>query len=524
MKKYLSLLLVFVMALSALTGCGTTSENTNVEVTPNESVTTPNNTEETLDETVITLSNSEILVNGANVLGQKDGAVYAVNDIIYYEDGKDFTYGAGTEEDASSKELADAHTVVHITQPGRYVLTGELSEGQILVDLGEEAKNNPDAVVTLVLNQVHMTCKVAPAILFKNVYECNTVDASKATKVVDTSKAGANLVISDDTFNIINGSYVSKIYEPDSVTLSADGTKVEESKTLYKYDGAITSKMSMNIDCGDFGSGILVLKAENEGISSDMHLTINGGCLQIESNEDCINASEDNVSVITINGGTISALVHYMEGDGIDSNGWVVINGGSVMAQASSYSMDSGIDADKGIIINDGKVIATGNMFDAVSESAKNYVVFNFTETQKPGFYQFTEKKQAHESTPVDVLSYNITNEFRVLLVSNNLLVEGDYTLWCEDSQFKGAKMDIVDFVPSVEDRPEMPPAPPAPPEGGFEGGNHGGGEGFGKGPEGHIDISNMEMSEIFNITTGANSFIVGSVERTETVDTAEGA
>ena len=107
MKKYLSLLLVFVMVLSALTGCGTTSENTNVEVTPNESVTTPDNTEETLDETVITLSNSEILVNDVNVLGQKDGAVYAANDIIYYEDGKDFTYGAGTEEDASSKYAFD---------------------------------------------------------------------------------------------------------------------------------------------------------------------------------------------------------------------------------------------------------------------------------------------------------------------------------------------------------------------------------------------------------------------------------
>lgn len=535
MKKYLSLLLVFVMALSALTGCGTTSENTNVDVTPNESVTTPDNTEETLDETVITLSNSEILVNNVNVLGQKGGAVYAANDIIYYEDGKDFTYGAGTEEDASSKELADAHTVVHITQPGRYVLTGELAEGQILVDLGEEAKNNPEAVVTLVLNQVHMTCKVAPAILFKNVYECNTVDASKATKIVDTSKAGANLVISDDTFNIINGSYVSKIYEPDSVKLSADGTKVEESKTLYKYDGAITSKMSMNIDCGDFGSGILVLKAENEGISSDMHLTINGGCLQIESNEDCINASEDNVSVITINGGTISAIVHYMEGDGIDSNGWVVINGGSVMAQASSYSMDSGIDADKGIIINDGKVIATGNMLDRISDSTQNYVVLNFVETQKPGQYYFRTNETNNGSNPVDIVAYNVTNEFTCMIISNSLLTAGEYTLWYGDKQLQGIKVDSVmggmmppmsgerpdNFDPNTM-KPDMddmtPPERPeggefTPPKGGFEGGypdrNPDGTEGLGRGPGGHgqFDLENAEVSKVFTITDGGNYF-----------------
>ena len=64
-------------------------------------------------------------------------------DIVYYEEGKDFTYGEGTETDEHSAEEAAAHTVVHITEPGTYELSGTLSAGQIAVDLGEDAEDNP---------------------------------------------------------------------------------------------------------------------------------------------------------------------------------------------------------------------------------------------------------------------------------------------------------------------------------------------------------------------------------------------
>ena len=79
-------------------------------------------------------------------------AVYAANDIVYYEDGHDFAYGEGTETDAHTAEEANAHTVIHITQPGTYALSGKLSAGQVAVDLGETAENDPHAVVTLILN------------------------------------------------------------------------------------------------------------------------------------------------------------------------------------------------------------------------------------------------------------------------------------------------------------------------------------------------------------------------------------
>ena len=236
------------------------------------------------DTTVIRLSDSGITVDGKTAPTDETAAVYTAHDIVYYEAGKGFTYGEGTAADEHDAGEAAAHTVVHITQPGTYTLSGSLSAGQIAVDLGKDAVDDPNAVVTLILNGVDITCTVAPAVIFYNVYECGSTDAETAVKDVDTSAAGARVVIADDTVNHISGSYVARIYK--SYTLSEDGTQVTDSKKLHKYDGAFYSKMSMNIDGGTRGTGVLDITAENEGLDSELHLTINGGNIKIHSGND----------------------------------------------------------------------------------------------------------------------------------------------------------------------------------------------------------------------------------------------
>ena len=52
-----------------------------------------------------------------------------------------------------------------------------------------------------------------------------------------------------------------------------------DNKKLHKYDGAFYSKMSMNGDGGAKGTGVLTIDAENEGLDSELHLTINGGTI-----------------------------------------------------------------------------------------------------------------------------------------------------------------------------------------------------------------------------------------------------
>ncbi|MBQ7765667.1 MAG: carbohydrate-binding domain-containing protein [Lachnospiraceae bacterium] len=471
----------------------------------------------------IELSDAGIKADGESIGTNTDAAVYIANDIVYYEAGHDFTYGEGSESDAHTEEEAFAHTVVHISESGTYCLTGELSKGQIAIDLGEDAEDDPEAVVTLILNDVDITCEVAPAIIFYNVYECGNADEEEATYEVDTSAAGANVLIADGTSNTVNGSYVARIYKPDSVELNDAGTEVEDAKKLHKYDAAFYSKMSMNISGDNQGTGILNINAENEGLDSEMHLTINGGNININSGNDGINTNEDGISVTTINGGVLRIIVtgDTGEGDGIDSNGWLVINDGTVMAEACSDSADAGIDSDMGIYINGGTVMATGHMLDHIEDGGQTYAVFQFAQA-----YDGADTIYLKDASGETVMEYAPENRYSVLIFSSFHLKEGTYTLWSGETPLAGQSMIGMQGGPgggmNSGGRPEMPEGlspgemmPPDFPENGD----------FGEMPEAPEFPENFEMPEgIQPPMNHPNQFSTNSGELSTDFKTIEGA
>ena len=361
MRRLIAIALILLM----LSGCGAKTEAPAVpQETTAPAVTVlaePEITEVAFEsrfhnETLIELSDNGIKTKALSVFASKD--------IVYYED-RDFyasgnPYGEGEAADKHTAEEADAHIVVNITEAGRYRVTGKLSAGQICVDLGDNAYDDPNAVVELILDNADITCTVAPAIVFRNVYECDGLWSEDTAKAeIDTSKAGANLILEGE--NTVSGSYVAQIYK------DKDGKK-----NLWEQDGAIYSYMSMNV----FGPGALELNAANEGICSELHLTINGGDIVVRSGNDGINTNEDNVSVTTINGGNVCILAGLgAEGDGIDSNGYLVINGGKVMS-AAHPAADAGLDSDRGSFIHGGTVIALGSTMDW-AESDSTQVTIN---------------------------------------------------------------------------------------------------------------------------------------------------
>ena len=367
MKRSIAILLVLLL----LCGCSRPAVQpaaTEGETVPVVTDSVANYESRFQSETKIQLSDSGIDVTGPNSL-----SVFASHDIIYYED-RDYyesgnPYGEGEAADKHSAEEAGKHLVVNITKAGAYRVTGKLSAGQIRIDLGEDAKEDENAVVELILDNAEIACTVAPAILFLNAYECDgNRDKDTATPDVDTSCAGANLILAGE--NIVNGSYVARIFK------DKDGEK-----KLWKQDGAIYSYMSMNVD----GDGTLNLTAENEGLDTERHLTINGGYLVIRSGNDGINTNEDDVSVTTINGGNIHIMAGLgAEGDGIDSNGYLVINGGTVFSAAHPAS-DAGLDSDLGSYIHGGTVIALGSTMDwAESDSEQVTMNLQFAQYMAP--------------------------------------------------------------------------------------------------------------------------------------------
>ena len=503
MKKIIIFICTFCMVLG-MAACGISAETDNNSIDPSLYS----------DATEIVLSDDGITVGGEAISIDASSDVYSANDIVYYESGKDFTYGEGTEGDAHTAEEASAHTVVHITKAGAYRIKGKLSKGQIAIDLGKDAKKDEEAIVFLILDGVDITCEVAPAVIFYNVYECGSDDADDATKDVDTTKAGANVIIADDSENTVNGSYVARIYEPETVVLNSAGTEVVDADKLHKYDAAFYSKRSMNVYGEANNSGKLTINAKNEGLDSELHLTVNGGIIDIHSGNDGINTNEDGVSVTTINGGSLTITVNGEtgEGDGIDSNGWLVINGGTVKAYACSTSGDAGIDSDMGIYINGGTVIATGNMLDRISGASQNCAVFNFQKRHTSG-----EKLKLTGDYEFN-LEAELVNDCSILIYSSPELKTGQYSLYINDVQYGGALsggmgnhggMKPEGFEPPEGERPEMPegekpskgerpemPDGTTPPENGVNGGR----------PNGQ-NPSNAVLSSVFEIKQGINTF-----------------
>jgi len=272
-----------------------------------------------------------------------------------------------------SAEEAYQNAVLHIKAPGTYALKGTW-HGQIRIDLGEDAFDDPTQKVTLILDDVNVECTVASGIVFAQVYECDNAweDAETHSHQVDTSNAGATVRIADGTENTVTGTNIFRIlktqYKDDD-----DEAAYPAQKKRLKVDGALYSYQSLNFEGGEKGDGVLNVIAGYEGMNSELHLTVNSGNVNVYSQDDGINVNEDGVSVLTVNGGSLHICAGLgAEGDGIDSNGYLVVNGGTVIS-AANPAADSGMDSDCGSFVNGGTVVALGATMDwAKADTATN--------------------------------------------------------------------------------------------------------------------------------------------------------
>lgn len=496
MKRLFALLLAALL----LTGCA--AAGTEPATVPAQEKTEEPHESRFSSETRIELSDEGIKTKALSV--------FVTHDIIYYEDRETYEsgypYGEGGDADKHTAEEAEAHTVVNITKPGAYRITGKLSAGQIRVDLGEDAYEDENAVVELILDNADITCTVAPAILFLNVYECDgDWDKDTARPQVDTSKAGANLILEGE--NTVSGSYVARIYKDK-----------KGEKKLWKQDGAIYSYMSMNIG----GSGALELNAENEGIDTELHLTVNSGDIVIRSGNDGINTNEDKVSVTTINGGNLHVIAGLgTEGDGIDSNGYLVINGGTVIAAAHPAS-DAGLDSDCGSFIHGGTVVALGSGMDwAESESGQVVMNLQFAHDRKP-----IDAIRIIKEDGTEIFSYDPAADAAVgddarrysgAIISCAGFKQGDtYLVYAGDEQMRYTGTDAMRHPGGAGERPEGPPPDGAdrkPPKGvegqppeGFDGGKgeDRGGRGEAPGREGGTAFFMQDKVNFFSGLTAA--------------------
>lgn len=276
--KHLALLVVLLLTLGCFAGCSTSKTSSASNNSASTAGITVEYSSEDMDgswdaskATNITLNGNSIKINGSGV--------------------------------------SASGSTVTITKAGTYVLSGTLTNGQIIVNAGEKDK------VRLVLNGASITCS-----------DNAPIYAQQAKKTIIT--------LAEGTMNTITDS-------------SKHSSSAENAP-----DAAVFSQNNLTIN----GSGSLTVKSNAaDGIGTKDDLVITGGKITVTAANDGLSGRDS----IAINGGTFAINAG---GEGLQSNndtdtdkGWISLDGGSFTITA----VKDGIQAETQLQITSGKITLT---------------------------------------------------------------------------------------------------------------------------------------------------------------------
>lgn len=207
------------------------------------------------------------------------------------------------ETEAASNGVSISGNIITITKEGTYVLSGALSEGQIIVD-ADSAK------VQLVLDNVDITCASSAAIYVKN-----------ADKTFITLAEGSeNILMNTAEYEAIDDNNIDAvIFSKDDLTLNGKGTLTINSE----YGHGIVSKDDLKLV-----SGTCNITAKKHALSGKDSVRIAAGTYNLTSGKDGIhseNADDDEKGFVYIASGDFTI---ESTGDGIDASYVVQIDDG----------------------------------------------------------------------------------------------------------------------------------------------------------------------------------------------------
>lgn len=361
--------------------------------------------------------------------------------------------------------------VLTITKEGTYVVTGNLSDGQIVVAVADTDK------IQIVLNGATINCADNAPIYVKSA---NKVFITLAANTVNTLTDGSAYAQTDD--NMVDGVIFSKA----DLTLNGEGTL----NITANYKDAIVSKDDLVITGGTYtisaaknglsakdavkikdgtititapngkaitsqndedatkgyvyiAGGTINITNSNEGIEGTA-IVVEGGTIDLISKDDGFNAASpgaaetesggrgagmeaDSNAYLSIAGGTIFVNA---SGDGLDSNGNVYISGGTVEVSGPTNNGNGALDYNGTADVSGGTVVIAGStgMAQSFSEtSTQASLLYNLTSSCAAG----TEIKLTDASGKT-VVSYTPDKTYQSVVISTPDLAQGStYTLIC---------------------------------------------------------------------------------------------
>ena len=293
MKKLLLSFIVMSFALLLLVGCGDKKQ-------PNDNSTSNNESKNENTENDATPIEVDFSKTDADMFTERD------NRIEYDESNAVSIKLNDTKTTSSSDSVKISGSTITITKEATYVISGELSNGMLIVDAPDTAK------LQLVFNGVDITSKTSAALY---ILEADKVFVTLADGTTNTLANDGSFVAIDD--NNIDATLFSK----QDLTLNGTGSLT------------VTSPAGHGVVCKDdlvITGGSYTINSASHGLDANDSVRIAKAALTIDAGKDAIhseNSDDTSKGFIYISSGTIDAEA---EGDGITASAYMQIADGTI--------------------------------------------------------------------------------------------------------------------------------------------------------------------------------------------------
>lgn len=391
----------------------------------------------------------------------------------------------------SSNVTIDGNEVT-ILGGGTYVLSGTISDGNIVVDSSDSAE------VRLILNGVKITSSDFSPLYIKNAKKVviSMVNGTKNTfidgenyneaKLTDGSPSACIYSKDDVTINgsgtlVVRGNYNDGIQVNDALKITEGTVKIyaeDDGINVNNYIGFLNANIEINTsddaikcehDSMDYGfiafegttvnvsvpsdgihasSSVYINDVNanitaNEGIEG-AYIEINGGNINIISSDDAINAVGENsgggfMRPMGMRADNISDEIIYLvinggniyietRGDGIDSNGAVVVNGGNIEVYGPENNGNSSLDFEYAFVVNGGTLLAAGS--SGMAESPSELSEQNSIVFSIDKNYDAGSEISVTDSNGNEIIKGISGKKFNWICVSSDMIADGgNYTL-----------------------------------------------------------------------------------------------
>ena len=283
MRKFLVYFLILSLLLGLLVGCGEQESDTDTA------------TGETANPVEVDFSNTD-----ADMFTERDNTVeYDQNTTVNIN----FSENKITSSSDSVKITGSTAT---ITEEATYIVSGELTNGMIIVNAPDTAK------LQIVFNGASITSETSAALY---IAEADKVFVTLAEGTINTLANGGEFVAIDD--NNIDAALFSK----QDLTLNGTGSLVVTSPAGH----GIVSKDDLVIMGGTYN-----ISSASHGMDANDSVRIANASITIDAGKDAIhseNSDDATKGFIYISSGTIKAEA---EGDGISSSAYMQIADGAI--------------------------------------------------------------------------------------------------------------------------------------------------------------------------------------------------